>query len=256
MPGRLLNFLLSTQLLVSLAAFLLSIETRILLSLEPVCIPENLFISFATLSAYHLYYLKTKQGRYGLFYLIPAGFACLWYFFKLQATSQWLSFFLILAAGLYIMPRFIPHPRLLRRTAFKSILLAVIWFMATWTIPAQGIHLSEGGVVVMGFRLALIVFLIFIFNTEGRVHPLKLVFILLPSIPLFFLFVQSWMAYHKIGPTYGFVSLMTCLLAFGVFRYFIKKQRGSIQYLVLADGLMVLHSIFVLIAWNYGNIQQ
>lgn len=256
MPGRLLNFLLSTQLLVSLAACLLSIETRILLSLEPVCIPENLFIFFATLSAYHLYYLKTKQGRYGLFYFIPAATGSLWYFFKLQTTSQWISMFLILAAVIYLMPRFIPHPRLFRRTAFKSILLAVIWFMATWTIPAQGIHLSEGGVVVMGFRLALIVFLIFIFNTEGRVHPLKLVFILLPTIPLFFLFVQSWMAYQKIGPTYGFVSLITCVLAGAVYKYFLKKQRSSAQYLVLADGLMVLHTIFVLIAWNYGNIQQ
>lgn len=128
--------------------------------------------------------------------------------------------------------------------------------MATWTIPAQGIHLSDGGMVAMGFRLALIVFLIFIFNTEGRVHPLKLIFILLPTIPLFFLFVQSWMAYQKIGPTYGFVCLMTCALAVGLYRYFINKQRGSTQYLVLADGLMVLHTIFVLIAWNYGNIQQ
>jgi hypothetical protein len=241
------RFLLHYNFLVSLAAAMLGIETRILLKLNPVLSGEIFFLFFATLTAYQIYYFDSVRHPLAKFFLFPALILSIMIGIQLPAHSQRMGLLISILSIIYTLPVFVKSLRMIRKPGFKMVLLTIIWTLASFIFPAENMHLSAGGEIILTYRVAFLFFLILIFNLEGREFPTTLQWILLPILPLLLMLLSVYLIWLRMDVLYALACMLSTLLCFVLHRRAIRKQHAALFYLFYADGLMVLHSIFVLI---------
>lgn len=241
------RFLLHYNFLVSLAAAMLGIETRILLKLNPVLTAEIFFLFFATLSAYQIYYLNSVRHPHAKFILVPAIISALFLGIQLSPQSRLIGLFISILGIIYTLPVFVKHIRILRSTGLKMVLLTVIWTLASFVFPAENMHLSAGGELILSYRVAFLFFLILIFNLEGRLFPTTLQWIIVPLLPLAFMVLILYLLAMRVDLPYALAGFIITILGGLLYKKAIQKQHNATFYLFYADGLMVLQSIFVLI---------
>ncbi len=241
------RFLLHYNFLVSLAAAMLGIETRILLKRNPLLTGEVFFLFFATLTAYQIYYFNSVRHPFAKFILLPALILSILIGIQLPAHSQRTGLLISILSIIYTLPVFIKSIRFLRKPGVKMVLLTIIWTLASFIFPAENMQLSAEGEMILTYRVAFLFFLILIFNLEGRKFPTRLQWVLLPILPLLLMLLSAYLIWLRMDAFYALACLLSTLLCFVLHRRAIRKQHHALFYLFYADGLMVLHSIFVLI---------
>jgi 4-hydroxybenzoate polyprenyltransferase len=273
---RFLHFILSHSIFIAFCAISLCFQTTVLLNLSH----NNyvyLFVFFATVCSYNLYwllskfyfsnrglnfsFLKTNSSFFLLFIL--SGFAA----FFLLLQLQYLSWFIIISVSLtllYALP-LLPFKVLqpLQRLGFlKTILLSFAWaFTTTFLSAASILPTSMIAVVLLFFiRFFFMLLLCIIFDRRDAaldkikgLHSLatdmseKKLFVTFLLVYLFYIFTSMVFCFYFANILQAAGFIITGLLCLIVYRQCNKKQ-GYVFYYFVVDGLMMVTSVISYLA--------
>lgn len=155
---RLIDLILYSNLWIALAALSLNVQVRWLLLGQMSFGPLDGFVFFATVFLYAVHRLIalhrltgftlsdrfqtiSRRRRDILVYAILAGLAALFFFGRLERSTQLLSLAPALLSLLYVLPVFSGGRRLRDFHFLKIFLIALVWTWVTVVLPAFQIHL-------------------------------------------------------------------------------------------------------------------
>lgn len=155
---RLIDLILYSNLWIAMAALSLHVQVRWLLLGQIAFGPLDGFVFFATVFLYAVHRLIalhrltgftlsdrfqkiSRRRRDILVYAILAGLATLFFFGRLERSTQFLSLAPALLSLLYVLPIFSGGRRLRDFHFLKIFLIALVWTWVTVVLPAFQVHL-------------------------------------------------------------------------------------------------------------------
>lgn len=272
---RILSFIVSQAIWVSLCAACLVFQTTQLLHLQP----NNALIAFvfcATLCSYNLHYIlagaiSTQNLKLSLFSARPAsaialmaGFAGASFFLKnahIPLQPVCIAVLLTLAYSVPLLP--FKHTAFTRKAGFlKTILLAFTWMFVTAYLPLvqQQLQYSVMGILIMAKRFLFMLMLCIIFDNRDvavdKVHglhslatdlPPKAMQWLITSVFISLFVLNFFLGRHGAGSR-QVIALQLSALATLLVYFYSRKKRGYFFYYFMVDGMMVLMVLLTSIA--------
>jgi 4-hydroxybenzoate polyprenyltransferase len=268
---RFLHFILSHSIFIAICAVALCFQTTILLTLSH----NNylyLFVFFATVCSYNLYWLLSKfyfsdrvlnfsflktNSSFCLLFIL-SGFAAFFLFLQLQYLFWYIiiSVSLTLLYALPLLPFKVLQP--LQRLGFlKTILLSFAWAFTTTFLPAVFLLSSSMVVVALLFlvRFFFMLLLCIIFDRRDEaldkikgLHSLatdmseRKLFLTFSLVYFFYIATSMIFCFYFANMLQAAGFVITGLLCWIVYRKSNKKQ-GYVFYYFVVDGLMFVTSV-------------
>ena len=248
MKSAVWSYFFTTHFFISLIAVLLSVETAILFQHSFRSLDFYLFVFFSTLFSYNIYYVKGSNAK--MFWRLSLFAFCfmLFYFLKLKLYFDKRLLLLCFLSFLYILPVFLNLEKNKNFTIQKLILLISIWVFCTFFLPLHILNFNYFFFVMLLYRVAIMSFSCLLFfirdeknqklkqSAQKYCNPLIGILILLS---LLIVGSVEW----KLGLIYFFISILCIFLN----KYFLKKERTKLDYLIFADGILALQSLLIFI---------
>lgn len=252
MNSGLLVLLLRGNIWIALCAVGMSLETSVLLQQPFHPWSFYLFIFFATLFAYNLYYVNSTDFAHhrlltgiGLAGSLPALYA------MPEIPVLPLGIICALSVG-YMLPVFTPLGRNRAFTIFKLMLLVMVWVLLTFITPlaSNGVnfHVILFGACRMVFIAILCLFFFIRDNNEGELNAIAKR--ALRTALWSYVLLGGWVLF-SVSVGIGSIMLALSGLLFSDFKNYVGKQRDQIEYLFFIDGKMLLQSIFVMVYYYF-----
>jgi len=287
---RIYNFFINTNIYISTAAVLLTLETQVQLGMRPQFHPYLLLLFFATLFDYNLHrfitVLANKQALnsdkhkwvqkhlvffYALVAFSLAGFLCAVFYadFKVLVTLAPIAVVTIF----YSLPVYKNKNTIFRLreiSYLKIFLISFVWAAATILLPIiqSGISFNKEHIFIMLTERFLFIFAIAIpfdirdmeADMEDKLKTIPLLIgkknsLILANVTLV-LFTIVFLAHHQPHRDLWFINLALALSAVTSFFFLNNKKLQSkhFYYSGILDGTLLLQGVLVLICYYLQNI--
>lgn len=249
---------------ISIAAFLLAIQTSLLFTRQLPSWSLSGFIFFATLFAYNIYYIDLDRPIYKYHKLTAfiAAFAAGACFIFCAPQINWLLLSALVVFGcLYTFASYFPF-QLFTKPLIKIVLLTSVWILAVIFLPLEkNIYLSSPLFVLFTLHQFIFVFILNLlfdikdieFDEKKRRTSLATKYGKQTSYTIIHLLEMSLIValclMIFIERNYLSPYLVPLLIANLALSYCIRKMRtrqAMYPYLVYVDGLMLLQSFLVI----------
>lgn len=274
--SRLFHFILSHSIFISFCAAALSLQTLLLLSVNPGAVLLS-FIFFATLSGYNAYWIisrfsfntyisagaflgKIKSSLVVIFVALAGMLYCMGHL-HLVMYNVVITFALLSMYALPLLP--IRWLHFTRKAGFvKTLLLALAWTMVTTLIPLQVVvtDMNRAEVLLFINRFLFMLMLCIIFDKRDaamdKIRGLQSLATDIRPTVLNYLIAGITVAYILVSILLGKEGVnglqVASLLAMALITPFVYilsiKKRGYVFYYFLVDGLMFLSGLLTLLA--------
>lgn len=240
-------FFLTTHFFIALIAVMLALETNILLHQPFQHWSLYAFIFTSTHFAYNVYYIKTEKKRMFTMLALVSLISSAVLLFLIPGVFYPRLFFIGMAAGLYILPVFLPFKKNKYYTFLRLLLLIFVWVSTTWVLPAQPEIRQSSCSLLLLWRIILISIscLLFFIRDEKEVRirqqAVTILYVLLALQVI--LAIAVLISIHTI---LGCFFLVSCLLCIFCSVRFLKHSLSHVFYLAFADGVLFAEAGIVL----------
>lgn len=246
------NFILQSNIFISLCSLALSIETSIVVDQPFKSIAYYSFVFFSTLFAYNFYYFKSNQfSYYKVFTLIGIVGVITSYFYLDEIPMKTLVIIGALSS-LYIIPVFISFNPPKYYSVFRLLILISVWVLFTFLLPINHYGFNTSFILLIAHRSLLMSILCVFFFIKDEKHIVirKKAFVFV-KVLLVILFINVILIFLNGNSSLALIySLITSLLVI-LYHQIKSKSRKSFYYLFYVDGIMILQTIFVLIKFLF-----
>ncbi len=242
------NFILQSNIFISLCAVALAIETSIIVDQPFKSIAYYSFIFFSTLFAYNFYYFKSNQFAYYKVFTLIGIIGVITSFFYLDEIPMKTLVIIGALSSLYIIPVFISFNPPKYYSVFRLLILISVWVLFTFLLPINHNGFNTNFILLIAHRSLLmsILCLFFFIKDEKHVVNRKKAFVFIKAL-LVILLLNAVLIFLNGSPSLAIIYFMITALLLILLHQIMSKQKKSLYYLFYVDGIMILQSIFVIL---------
>lgn len=223
----------------------MAFQTDLILNKEKIGFEYYRFIFFATLFSYHIYYIKSKENKWHLFFSSISSILSIYFLFKIGTHSYYILALIALLSLSYIIPSILDKKNKWL-SIYKLVALTSVWFLTTCIFPLENYNLIIENTSYFFYQFIFIFLLCFHFYIRDEVKIETKYLYQLIIISVNFIFVFFSLLLFLFLPYYFFINLSFLLLSI----YIYKKQPSKLFYLVFVDGMLLLQPIFAYLLYN------
>ena len=227
----------------------MSIETTIILHAGWQSSWQYAFVFFATLSSYNLYYIKSTafsyHGMLTIFGIVGSAFSLM----MMPAIPYVYLVLIAILSVLYLLPVFVSFRKSSSYSFQRLLILILVWVLFTFQFqsPHHVIDLRYG--LLLLYRILLLSHLCVLFFIRDERNQTYKRMATIACIPLGVLqLVVSIFIMLQGDLMLAFIYIFITLLTSRVSRYVRVTSTSTLYYLFFVDGIMLLQSVFVVLA--------